>query len=134
MASAMTIGALAKAGGVGIETIRYYQRRGLLQTPAREGPTGSGGVRRYDEDDVRRLKFIRTAQSAGFTLEQIAELLALDATNNRARARKLAEARIAALDDKIAELQRARDALAVLARACASGTKGPCPILQSFAP
>ena len=83
--NALTIGTLASEGGVGVETIRYYQRRGLLETPARADLYG--GIRRYGEDDLRRLRFIRSAQAAGFTLEQIAELLALDATDDRARAR-----------------------------------------------
>ena len=87
----MTIAALAREGGVGVETVRYYQRRGLLDEPDR--PTGAGargGIRRYGTDDARRLRFIRSAQAAGFTLEQIGELLALDATDDRARARQLA--------------------------------------------
>ena len=128
-----TIAGLAREGGVGVETIRYYQRRGLIDTPARpEGPGSGGRIRRYGEADVRRLRFIRSAQNAGFTLEQIGELLALDATDDRARARSLAQERIAALDARIAELQAARDALQTLARECGSGSAGPCPILMSF--
>jgi MerR family mercuric resistance operon transcriptional regulator len=123
----LTIGKLAAAGGVGVETIRYYQRRGLLQTPARDRE-----VRRYGSEDVRRLRFIRQAQAAGFTLEEIKELLDLDAGQDRSRARELAGARVKALDEKIGELQRARDALKRLARECGSGTAGPCPILTSF--
>jgi len=126
----MTIGKLAAAGGVGVETIRYYQRRGLLQEPPRD--EFYGGIRRYGAPDVQRLRFIRAAQGAGFTLEQIAELLELDATDDRARARALATERIAALDAKIAELQEARTALARLARDCARGDAGPCPILAAF--
>src|SRR3982750_4737377 len=95
----MTIAGLARAGGVGVETVRYYQRRGLLATPSRPQNGGhSGGIRRYGEDDLRRLRFIRSAQAAGFTLEQIAELIALDATDDRPRARELARERIAALE------------------------------------
>jgi MerR family transcriptional regulator, mercuric resistance operon regulatory protein len=123
-----TIGGLAKAAGVGVETVRYYQRRGLLPEPARP----PGEVRRYGEQDVRRLRFIRSAQAAGFTLNEIGELLALDAADDRARARALAQARVAALDARIAELQEARDALAGLATACASKRGGPCPILNAF--
>ncbi|WP_422057898.1 MerR family transcriptional regulator [Sphingomonas sp.] len=131
--SRLTIAGLARAGGVGVETIRYYQRRGLLKTPAR--PTGAGQaghIRRYGEEDVHRLRFIRSGQAAGFTLEQIAELLALDATNDRTRARELAVERIAALDTKIAELEKARTSLRRLARECGSGATGPCPIITSF--
>lgn len=129
----MTIAGFAREGGVGVETVRYYQRRGLLDTPDRPGSaSASGGIRRYTADDVRRLRFIRSAQAAGFTLEQIAELLALDATDDRARAHQLATERIAALDAKIAELTRVRAALRRLARECGSGPEGPCPILIAF--
>jgi MerR family transcriptional regulator, mercuric resistance operon regulatory protein len=123
----LTIGKLAAAGGVGVETIRFYQRKGLLGTPTRES-----GIRRYGSEDVVRLKFIRQAQSAGFTLDQIGELLELDSGTDRARARELAAARIAALDARIAELQEARDALQRLARECSRTEIGPCPIIASF--
>lgn len=130
-----TIAGLAREGGVGVETIRYYQRRGLLDTPQRpQGPGRGGGIRRYGAQDVRRLHFIRAAQAAGFTLEQIGELLALDATDDRARVRELAAARIAALDAQIAGLQAARASLHRLASECGNGSAGPCPILLSFDP
>ena len=125
--AATTIARFARAGGVGVETIRYYQRRGLLRTP-----DGGGGVRRYDEEDVRRLRFIRSAQAAGFTLEQIAELLALDSGEDRARARALARDRIAALDARIAELEAARASLYRLVGACDAAASGPCPIIAAF--
>lgn len=125
-----TIGGLAKAANVGVETVRYYQRRGLLPEPARP----PGEVRRYGDPDLKRLKFIRSAQAAGFTLKEIAELIALDASDDRARARELAQARVAAIDDKIAELREARDALSGLAQDCASKRRGPCPILKAFDP
>lgn len=127
--TSLTIGRLASAGGVGVETIRFYQRKGLLKTPTREK-----GIRRYGSDDLRRLRFIRQAQTAGFTLEEIRELLDLDATDDRPRARELARARIEALDAKIAELESARDSLRRLARECGGGSSGPCPILSSFDP
>ena len=123
-----TIGALAREAGVGVETVRYYQRRGLLSEPARS----HGEVRRYGAEDVRRLKFIRSAQAAGFTLNEIGELLELSASDDRARARQLAQARVAALEQKIAELQEAREALAELAETCAKTRAGPCPILAAF--
>ncbi|WP_454716421.1 MerR family transcriptional regulator [Caulobacter segnis] len=130
---ANTIANLAREGGVGVETVRYYQRRGLLRTPDKSGGSAlSGGVRRYGDEDVRRLKFIRQAQAAGFTLEQISELLELDAGQDRARARALAAERISALDEKIAELQAARASLAKLAHACAASDTGPCPIIEAF--
>ncbi len=123
-----TIGGLARAAGVGVETVRYYQRRGLLAEPARP----PGEVRRYGESDLKRLRFIRRAQAAGFTLEEIGELLALDRTDDRARVRDLAAERLAALDSRIAELKRARAALDRLRSTCASGGKGPCPIIEAF--
>ena len=92
----LTIGSLAAAAGVGVETVRFYQRRGLLAVPPR-----AGGIRRYDGRDVDRLHFIKRAQAAGFTLAEISELIALDAGEDRARARELAKARIVALDRKI---------------------------------
>ena len=126
-AQPLTIGKLAAAGGVGVETIRFYQRRGLLQTPTRDA-----GIRRYNSEDLRRLRFIKQAQAAGFTLGEIRELLNLDASEDRPRARELARTRVEALNSKIAELKRARDALRRLAIECGQGTKGRCPILTSF--
>jgi MerR family transcriptional regulator, mercuric resistance operon regulatory protein len=123
----LTIGGLARAGGVGVETVRFYQRRGLLAEPAR-----AGGIRRYGASDMRQLRFIRQAQAAGFTLAEIGELLNLDAGEDRARARQLAEQRIAMLDEKIAELQAARQSLSRLAKECGEGRAGPCPIIASF--
>lgn len=131
----LTIGKLALAGGVGVETIRYYQRRGLMGTPARSGGDGwGGGIRRYDADDVRRLKFIRSAQASGFTLDEISELLALESSDDRVQVRALARQRIEALDEKIAQMTETRAALARLADQCATSDKGPCPILASFEP
>ena len=123
----LTIGRLAREGAVGVETVRFYQRKGLLRTPSR-----NEGFRRYGPGDVRRLRFIRQAQNAGFTLGEIAELLELDAGQDRQRVRDLARARIAALDAKIAEMETARDALERLAGECGAGGAGPCPILKSF--
>ena len=125
-----TIGGLARAAGVGVETVRYYQRRGLLPEP----PRPPGEVRRYGDEDLRRLRFVRSAQAAGFTLAEIAELIDLDASDDRARARELALSRVSMLDRKIAELITAREALVGLATACAGRRKGPCPILGAFEP
>ena len=124
---ALTIGQLAAGGGVGVETIRFYQRKGLLGTPTRES-----GIRRYGPEDLRRLRFVRQAQAAGFTLDEIKELLDLDASEDRSRAHDLATRRIEALNAKIADLERARDALQRLATECGAGGKGLCPILTSF--
>jgi MerR family mercuric resistance operon transcriptional regulator len=124
----LTIGKLAEKTSVGVETVRFYQRRGLLPVPSRKT-----GTRQYGEDAVRRLRFIRQAQSAGFTLSEIKELLALDAGEDRVRARELAQTRLKALNQKIADLETARESLKRLARSCAEGKTGPCPILQAFA-
>ena len=123
----LTIGQFAAAGSVGVETIRFYQRKGLLTAPTRES-----GIRRYGSDDVRRLRFIKQAQAAGFTLEEIRELLELDAGQDRTRARELAQTRVGELNRKIAELKRARDALQRLTKECGEDKSGPCPILESF--
>ena len=125
--SSLTIGKLASAGEVGVETIRFYQRRGLLAVPAR-----NGGVRRYGSDDLARLRFIRQAQAAGFTLEEIRELLALDSSEDRGRVHELAIGRLRVLDYRIKELKRAREALQRLAAECGAGSSGPCPILSAF--
>lgn len=123
----LTIGQLASTTGVGVETVRFYQRKGLLDVPP-----GDAGIRRYGSDHVRRLRFIRQAQSAGFTLAEIGQLLELDLTRDHERARTLATARIAALDQKITELEEVRSALRRLARECSGSTDRPCPILESF--
>jgi MerR family mercuric resistance operon transcriptional regulator len=123
----LTIGALAQEGGVGVETIRFYQRRGLMRVPDR-----AGGIRRYAMEDARRLRFIRHAQSAGFKLDAIGELLALDASHDRAKARALTLERITELDEKIAMLTEARTALSRLAQKCGASARGPCPIIAAF--
>jgi MerR family mercuric resistance operon transcriptional regulator len=125
---AMRISDLARAGGVGVETVRFYQRKGLLAVPRGDAPGG----RHYDEEDLRRLRYVRHAQAAGFTLSEIAELIDLDRSDDRPRAREMARERIAALDAQIASLQAARQSLAKLAQDCAKGGAGPCPILDAF--
>jgi MerR family mercuric resistance operon transcriptional regulator len=123
----LTIGKFAAAANVGVETVRFYQRRGLLATPKR-----IGGTRHYGEADVSRLRFIRQAQAAGFTLEEIRQLLALDSGEDRAAVREMAAKRLSELDARMEELQRARSSLQTLVSECAVGKKGPCPILKSF--
>ena len=123
----LSIGAFARKGGVGVETVRYYQRQGLLRVPK-----SPGGIRRYGPEDLRRLRFIRHAQSAGFTLSEIGELLDLDACDDRKRAREMALTRLDALDRKISELEAARSSLMRLADECNAGSRGPCPILSAF--
>lgn len=127
--SDMTIARLGRAAGVGVETVRYYQRRGLLEVPV-----SAGAVRRYGPDDVARLRFIRRAAAAGFSLAEIGELIRLDAIKDRARAAEMAGVRLAALDEKLAELSAARDSLRRLRDACTHGAAGACPILEAFDP
>jgi MerR family transcriptional regulator, mercuric resistance operon regulatory protein len=130
---ATSIAGLALDGGVGVETIRYYQRRGLIGTPERPSGAGlAGGFRRYGDEDRRRLRFIRAAQRAGFTLAQIGELLSLDGTMDRARARALADEQLEKLDSRIADLIVTREALRRLADRCSADGPGPCPIINAF--
>jgi len=126
----MTVAALARAADVNVETVRFYQRRNLMPTPLRSGE--GGGFRTYGPDDVRRLRFIRTAQGAGFTLSEIGELLALDAGHDHARVQALAGRRLVMLDQQIAELAAARLALGLLLDRCSGPDAGPCPILGAF--
>jgi len=125
----MTIGALAKACGVGVETIRYYQRRGLLAEPQR----ASGGVRRYGEAAVARLGFIRRAQDVGFTLDEVRTLLMLGETPNCRGARTLAAQKLEVVQARLRELQRVRRALAELIERCDAGRQHQCPIIESLA-
>jgi MerR family transcriptional regulator, mercuric resistance operon regulatory protein len=125
----ITIARLAEAAAVGVETVRYYQRRGLMPVPR-----AAGAIRTYDETHIDRLVFIRRAQAAGFTLEEIGELLKLDRGNDRARVRELARERLIALDAKIAELNEAKVSLSRLLGACHARKTGPCPIIEAFAP
>ncbi len=123
----LTIGKFAAAADVGVETVRFYQRRGLLSTPRR-----IDGIRRYGSADVARLRFIRQAQAAGFTLEEIRRLLDLDSGEDRATVRDMATKRLAELDARMEALQQARASLQKLVSECAVGRTGPCPILKSF--
>lgn len=129
MSAKITIARLAEAADVGVETVRYYQRRGLFPVPR-----AAGAVRTYDASHVERLIFIRRAQSAGFTLEEIGELLKLDRGNDRVRVRELARERLIALDAKIEELNAAKQSLTRLLGACHARKSGPCPIIEAFEP
>jgi MerR family mercuric resistance operon transcriptional regulator len=129
--SGMTIAKLARAAGIGVETVRYYQRRGLLAVP-RAG--GKSAFREYDDDHLRTLLFIRRAQGAGFTLESIRELLSLDRTRDRRRIRLLAGQRLEALERQAEELEASRRALRRLLGVCEGSDRGPCPIIEAFSP
>ncbi len=129
---AMTISQLAQSAGVGVETVRFYQRRGLLFDPRPAARGGAPGSKHYGEAERQRLRFIRSAQRAGFSLLEIGHLLELDRSEDRAKARAMASARINALDAQIAEMQAARQSLERLAQECARSDQGPCPIITAF--
>ena len=129
--SSLTIGKVAKESGVGIETVRFYEREGLLEQPARK----SSGYRQYDPEAIARLRFIKQAQRLGFTSREIKELLALkldpDATRKQVKDR--AVAKIADIDQRIADLKRMKRALAPLIEACdGKGMLEGCPILDAI--
>jgi MerR family mercuric resistance operon transcriptional regulator len=127
--AAMTIGALATEAGVGVETVRFYQRRGLLGEPAR----ARGSVRRYGPADLARLRFIRSAQRSGFSLDEVAQLLQLDDGTRCAQAREIATHRLHDVRQRLADLQRIEAALAALVQRCA-GARGrvACPLIDSL--
>jgi MerR family mercuric resistance operon transcriptional regulator len=129
--SDMTIAKLARAANVGVETVRYYQRRGLMPVPR---ASGKSGYRLYDLTHLQRLLFVRKAQAAGFTLEEIKELLVLDRARDRARVRVLAGRRLEALERQAEELETSRKALQRLLGACQGSNRGPCPIIEAFSP
>jgi MerR family mercuric resistance operon transcriptional regulator len=125
---ALTIGALAAAAEVGVETVRYYQRRGLLAVP----PAGAG-YRHYGADALARLRFIRRAQSLGFTLEEIAGLLQLQDGTDRKSVRRIARARLAQLRSRIDDMQRMARTLEHLVHECEHAARSPrCPIIASI--
>lgn len=126
----MTIGRLAAETGVHFETIRYYQRLGLMPTPAR--PRGS--VRRYGVDAVGRLRFIKRAQALGFSLDEVKLLLDLSVGEHCAETRILAEQKLRIVKKKISELRGIQVALHKLIHACGTGQKGRgCPIIDALA-
>jgi MerR family transcriptional regulator, copper efflux regulator len=123
------IGALAKRAGVGIDTVRYYERAGLLAPRTRL----SSGYRRYGQLEVARLRFIRRAQALGFALKEISELLALSAKRDVARVKRSAQAKLADVERRIAELEKVRQGLATLIAACPGhGRAADCPILRAL--
>lgn len=126
----LTIGKLAQQTEVGIDTVRFYERAGLLPKPMRT----PSGYRSYAAADVDRLRFIRRAKALGFTLEEIAGLLALNAgKGGRAAVKALAEKRVAELNQKIRELTVIRDALHSHARHCSGkGSVRGCPIIDAL--
>jgi len=127
--SGIKIGRLAERTGVHYETVRYYQRLGLMPTPERD----YGTVRRYGEDAVSRLRFIKRAQALGFSLEEIKLLLDLSVGEHCAETRTFAEGKKRLVEKKISDLRRIQSALGRLIRACEKGKKGRgCPIIESL--
>jgi len=125
----LTIGAFAKAAGVNVETIRFYQRKGLLPEPDKP----LGGIRRYDPAVLARLRFIKTAQRLGFSLEEVGDLLKLDDGSSCREAREQAERKLADVRGKIAELARIEGVLADLVeRCCVARGKVRCPLIAEL--
>ncbi len=124
-------GELAKEGGVNLETVRYYERQGLLPKP----PRSPSGYRLFPPDSVRRVRFIKRAQELGFSLKEIKELLALrvSTSSTASDVRKHAEAKVADIEEKIQTLRAMKKALARLtATCCGEGSASECPILESL--
>lgn len=117
-----TIGALASAVGVHVETIRYYQRRGLVAEPSR----ASGSVRRYSAEDAERVRFIKRAQAMGFSLTEIAKLISLRAHRSCRATRELAAQKLALIDARIRELCTLREDLAGILTDCNANTEDSC--------
>lgn len=127
--SSMTIGSLAEAAVVNLETIRFYQRKGLVREPERS----QGSIRRYGESDLARVRFIKSAQRLGFSLEEIAELLKLEDGTHCGEARSLAEFKLVSVREKLADLQRIESVLDQLVGRCASARGAvACPLIASL--
>ena len=127
----MRIGILAAQSGVGVQALRYYERRGLLTAPKRS----RAGFREYEADTARRVRFIRRAQGLGFTLEEVRELLALwtDSSKSCAAVEKRARATLARIEAKMVDLKRMNDALAQYVTACrARPAMQECPLLAGL--
>ncbi|HET9818913.1 MAG TPA: heavy metal-responsive transcriptional regulator [Rhodanobacteraceae bacterium] len=127
----LTIGSVARRAGVGIDTIRYYERQGLLPPP----PRRASGYRDYGEVAIERLRFIRRSKDLGFTLDEIRELLVLSSDRERGvrDVKRRAEARLAGVEERIRELQKVRRGLKQLIAACPGhGPLEHCPILRAL--
>jgi MerR family copper efflux transcriptional regulator len=125
----MTIGRLAKQAGVNIDTIRYYERNGLIPEPVRR----ASGYREYEASDVKRLRFIIRAKELGFTLAEIGELMSLSADRDVRGVKRRAEERLEQVEHKIKELQRVRRGLKSLIDACPGhGDLEQCPIVAAL--
>jgi MerR family mercuric resistance operon transcriptional regulator len=124
----LTIGRLARAAGVGVETIRYYQQRGLLPVPA-----ASGAFRSYPVELVARIRFVKRAQELGFSLDEIAELLRLEDGSNRNSIRRIASDRLSQIEHKLNDLRRMQKVLKHLVAECEHTRASlPCPIIATL--
>ena len=129
MSEKMTISRLAGAAGVNIETVRFYQRSGLIDEPARP----SDGYRTYGGADVRRIRFIKRAQQLGFTLDEVADLLKLEGSQTCANTRTLAVRKLTMVDAKLNDLLAMKTALETMVSKCDIGDTGAeCPIIQAL--
>lgn len=129
----LTIGKLAKLAGVGVETVRFYERKGLLEQP----PRRESGYRQYPPEAVSRLRFIRRSKELGFSLSEIKDLMSLRLDESTAcrDIQTRAEAKLAEVQGKIRALQNIEQSLKTLTKACASNTQtGPCPIIDALEP
>jgi MerR family mercuric resistance operon transcriptional regulator len=130
MTTELTIGKLAETAEVNVETIRYYQRRGLLDKPAKP----LGGHRRYGAEQAKQLRFIKRAQALGFTLTEVGGLLTLDKACACAETRTLAARKVTLIEQKISDLVAMREVLARLVKQCDQGDGGAaCPIIEVVA-
>ena len=124
-----SIGKLARSVDIGIETIRYYERRGLIPEP----PRAPSGYRRYPKEAADRLRFIRRAKRLGFTLNEIAELLSLEQGGERAEVKTIAKGKLLEIDSRIDDLQSMRSALGDLVTQCSGrGSVNGCPIIEAL--
>ena len=125
----LTIGVLAEAAEVNVETIRFYQRKGLMQEPDRP----LGGIRRYGDADLARVRFIKSAQRLGFSLDEIADLLQLEDGSHCTEAREQAECKLADVRTRLADLQRIEAALhGLVERCCAASGQVRCPLISAL--
>ena len=125
----ITVGQLARAAAVNVETVRYYQRIGLLPLPRRD----YGSIRRYLPDDLKRIRFIKRAQNLGFSLDEVALLLGLSDGRHCAETKALAETRLAVVEEKITDLAAIRQALTGLVAKCSRGSRGcGCPVIDAL--
>jgi MerR family copper efflux transcriptional regulator len=123
------IGTLAKRAGVSIDTVRYYEKSGLLAPESRL----ASGYRRYSDEQVSRLRFIRRAQELGFTLKDIRELLGISKQRDVAKVKRAAEKKLADVEARLVALTRMRDGLATLVATCPGhGRAADCPILKAL--